>query len=356
MDLARRSIEIITANQAESGAYIAGPNFGPYQYCWFRDGAYCAHALDLWGESTSSTRFFHWSSEVILSRENRLVAAIERARDGQPLEEDMILHTRYTVEGRPVKEMPWSNFQLDGLGTWLWALQQHARLTEVDELPEEMRRAAESLSGYLVALWSVPCYDVWEEADRRLHIYTLASIWAGLQAWKRLNDQIPIQIVDQIRQFVLHNGVLDGAFIRSVGDARIDASLLGVAFPSTIVPLDDSRLVRTVKRIEEQLRRGQGVHRNLQDTYYGGGAWLLLSAWLAKYHLDCGRLGRAEPLLDWVEQQANERGWLPEQIPQNMNEPSYLEPWRGFWGDIASPLLWSHAKYLIAKKTHEGRS
>jgi hypothetical protein len=33
-----------------------------------------------------------------------------------------------------------------------------------------------------------------------------------------------------------------------------------------------------------------------------------------------------------------------------MNDPNYYEPWRERWGDIANPLLWAHAKYIILKQ------
>ncbi|MFP3854342.1 MAG: glycoside hydrolase family 15 protein [Anaerolineales bacterium] len=350
MDLTRKSIEVIKSNQAETGAFGASPNFEPYQYCWFRDGAYCAYALDLWGESEASAKFFSWSAELILSQKDKMETGMQRAWEGESLEEDMILHTRYTLDGRPVEGVPWANFQLDGMGTWLWALKQHLDRSEKTDLDERWMEAVETLRRYLAALWSVPCYDLWEEEARRLHIYTLASIWAGLNAWQGRGNGGAGHDGGQIRQFILNNGLVDGAFVRSIGDPKIDASLLGLALPAEILPGDDPRIVATVRRIEEQLRRGDGVHRNMRDTYYGGGAWLLLSAWLAKYYLDQGQLEQAEPLLAWVEEQAADQGWLPEQVPQNLNDPSFLERWRGFWGEIASPLLWSHAKYLIAKK------
>ena len=57
IDLYRRSIQIILENQSGSGAYIASPHFPTYHYCWFRDGAFCAYAMDLAGERESAARF-----------------------------------------------------------------------------------------------------------------------------------------------------------------------------------------------------------------------------------------------------------------------------------------------------------
>jgi isomaltose glucohydrolase len=54
--------------------------------------------------------------------------------------------------------------------------------------------------------------------------------------------------------------------------------------------------------------------------------------------------------LDWVKAQAGTDGLdgnLPEQTPVNLIDPSQFSPWVAKWGPIATPLLWSHAKYMI---------
>jgi GH15 family glucan-1,4-alpha-glucosidase len=51
-----------------------------------------------------------------------------------------------------------------------------------------------------------------------------------------------------------------------------------------------------------------------------------------------------------VEAQADADGELPEQVPVNLNDPAYLPVWRERWGEIARPLLWSHAKHLILRE------
>jgi GH15 family glucan-1,4-alpha-glucosidase len=57
MDLFQRSIDILLANQHSSGAYVACPTFPVYQFCWFRDAAYVAYALDLVAERTAPDAF-----------------------------------------------------------------------------------------------------------------------------------------------------------------------------------------------------------------------------------------------------------------------------------------------------------
>jgi GH15 family glucan-1,4-alpha-glucosidase len=102
----------------------------------------------------------------------------------------------------------------------------------------------------------------------------------------------------------------------------------------------------TVSQIEHDLHGG-GVRRYAVDTYYGGGEWVLLAAWLGWYYVEIGEQSWAREILEWVEHQADEDSYLPEQIPENLIDPSCYQPWVDKWGEIASPLLWSHAEYII---------
>ncbi len=347
VDLVRRSIEIILQNQAASGAYIASPNLPAYRYSWFRDGAYIAYAMDLAGEHASASRFHAWSAAVINSRQEKVARAIQRANKNEPLQDTDILHTRYTPEGLEGSLEDWPNYQLDGLGTWLWTLQQHAALTGAG-LPVEWQKAARLAAAYLAALWRYPCYDCWEEFPGLVHISTLAAIYGGLEACQKLGLGEYRFSLGEIRSCVEGKGTLDGTFVKAIGRSDIDASLLALATPYTLVEASDKRMQQTVARIERELRQdGGGLHRYAADTYYGGGEWVLLAAWLGWYYLQAGQSQKAGALCRWVEGQADAQGFLPEQVPVALNAPGYLDTWRQRRGEIANPLLWSHANYLI---------
>jgi isomaltose glucohydrolase len=64
--LYQRSIEIILENQSPGGGYIASPNFPTDHYCWFRDGAFIAYAMDLASQHEGAQRFHQW----VAGREN----------------------------------------------------------------------------------------------------------------------------------------------------------------------------------------------------------------------------------------------------------------------------------------------
>ncbi len=90
-----------------------------------------------------------------------------------------------------------------------------------------------------------------------------------------------------------------------------------------------------------------GRQRYVGDTYYGGGEWVLLAAWLGWYYIEAGEWERARELLRWVEAQADADGHLPEQVSEHLLAPDRFAEWEARWGPVAKPLLWSHAMYLI---------
>ena len=343
-ELRLRSIEIILENQSATGAYPASPNFNTYRYSWFRDGAFIAYAMDLVGHHESARRFHQWASETVNQRASVVERAVAKAMGGEALAREDILDTRYSVDGRSGEE-DWPNFQLDGFGTWLWSLEQHQRLAH-STISSSWLEAADRVANYLATLWQRPCYDCWEEFPDKVHTYTLGAVYSGLRSHAYLQGQASETSL-KIKQFVTRKGVRDGYLVKFLGSEQVDSSLLALAVPYAVLAPDDPVMRATVARIEDTLCREGGLHRYAADTYYGGGAWVLLTAWLGWYYLQVGERARAEKALEWVEQRADAAGNLPEQVPTSLNDPAYYEPWRQRWGDIACPLLWSQAMHII---------
>ena len=374
MDLYRRSIQVILQNQADSGAYIASPNFLSYAYCWLRDGSFIAHAMDRVGEYSSARAFFQWVDRTIRCYAWKVDRVLDKLEKGQPLGDSDYLHTRYTLEGEEAAS-EWWNFQLDGYGTWLWALAEHVTITGDTALLNEVAESVQITVRYLSVLWMLPNYDCWEEHPQYIHPHTLAAIYAGLYATETIDGHLAptnasglpnAYVADEIRRFVLEHGVQDGHLVKhisplgetaSVGGqpaAVVDASLIGVATPYRLSPPDDTVMRATVDRIEADLHcPGGGVHRYLADTYYGGGEWVLLAAWLGWYYTEVGEWERARELLHWVEAQADGDGHLPEQVSTHLLAPDRYAEWEARWGPVAKPLLWSHAMYLILYRALE---
>ena len=351
--LFKRSIEIILQNQTPEGAFAASPNFPTYDYCWYRDSSFIAYAMDKVGEYQSAARFHDWAAATITRRSDLIERAVAKARRGEKLLPEDVLHTRYTVNGDPATE-DWPNFQLDGFGTWLWALGEHAQAIREDGsskpnagLRSEWLAAADLVADYLSALWDRPCYDCWEEFPDNIHPHTLAAIYGGLSAHQKFGERDHSAVLLAIRRTITQTAVENNHFVKFIGADGVDASLLGLAVPYRLVAADDSVMVGTVAAIEKMLMKGAGVHRYVEDSYYGGGEWILLTAWLGWYYAEIGEQAKAKQAQAWIEAQVVGQGYLPEQVPYSLNAPEYYEIWCKRWGAIATPLLWSHAKYLI---------
>ncbi|MGH2476163.1 MAG: glycoside hydrolase family 15 protein [Candidatus Limnocylindrales bacterium] len=349
-DLARRSVEIILEGQAPSGAFIAGPTFGQYRYAWLRDGAFIAEALDLVGRGDAAARFHAWVASLIIAAEDgieRSIAAVAEGRSPAPAD---YLHCRYEADGSLGPD-DWPTFQLDGPGIWLWSLAHHARHGGTIGL--EHRRAATLATRYLAALWDQPSYDAWEESPDHVHTSTLAAILAGLRAAGRLMDGSSSEEAARAAAEALVADRLlrpDQAFTKWDGNPAVDGSLLWMSAPYELVGPDHPAFAATLRRIETDLVSVDGgVHRYVDDTYYGGGEWLLLTGALGRVYLRRAAAGdrdRAIGCLRWIERQAGPDGSLPEQVATRAPHPERIAEWEASWGTSASPLLWSHATYL----------
>jgi GH15 family glucan-1,4-alpha-glucosidase len=350
--LSEVSRSVIRAGQAPSGAYLAAPNFANYRYSWFRDGAFIAHAMQLAGDRESARRFHEWAIGVILREASRAESAIARSEAGLPVAGGHFIRARYPPDG-VLDDDHWPNFQLDGLGSWLWSL--HAYAAANDTSPTGMADAVEIVARYLGQLWQTPCFDCWEENNDQVHVSTLSAIHAGLRAAAALLESSRWATeAAAIRAFVLQRGTVDGALRKHLGTEQLDASLVWVATPFRLLEPTAPVMRHTVDRVAESLTGpGGGIRRYLGDTYYGGGEWVLLTAHLGWYWAELGERERAQRALQWVEQAADAQGRLPEQVLSGVQRPDLVSSWTARWGTVATPLLWSHAAYLILRHAVE---
>lgn len=367
--LYQKSIQIIKEGQSASGAYIASPNFPTYHYCWLRDGSFTAHAMDVAGEAESAEAFFRWVGKTIQKYGYKVAEVRRHLESGLPIGKDDTLHTRFTLDGEEdTLDSTWGNFQVDGYGTWLWALAEHVRRTGNASLLRELAAPVDITLEYLDLVWKLPNYDCWEEYPEYLHPYSLATVYGGLAAVDGLirDGLFETRAVDvkglanQVFDFLQRYAVVDGVFVKHIRPSNgkdapaqsagsgVDASMLGLAIPYHVFPLDHPLIVGTIQAIEKDLHRPQGgVYRYKEDVYYGGGEWILLAAWLGWYYAQVGDLDRAAELLRWIESQADGELQFAEQISDHILAPEQYEPWLKKWGPVAKPLLWSHAMYII---------
>ena len=348
--LADTSLEIIVSLQDASGAYPASPSFSAYRgYSWFRDGAFIADGVSAYGAADSATRFFDWCSGILLSREEQIDRVVAAAAAGSPVSDIEMLPTRFTFAGDSGAD-DWWDFQLDGYGTWLWAVAAHAERHGLQL--ENWLRAIELTVDYLVSSWNRPCFDWWEEHTDEVHVSTLGCVLAGLSAIAKsgvLDNDRQVRVyttVKAIEALVAAQGTPDGHLSKWLGSNEVDASLLSLVGLMGVVPASGAVGSATIAAIDEQLNVGGGVHRYSRDTFYGGGQWPLLSCMLGLAFAAQGDSSRALAQLRWVAGTATEVGELPEQVPLHLLDSGMRQEWVDRWGSVATPLLWSHAMYL----------
>jgi GH15 family glucan-1,4-alpha-glucosidase len=343
--LVDRSVRVLLAGQSETGAFVASPGYATYRFAWLRDGSFCADALDRHGECEAAAAFHAWVCRTILAMRSTVERITVAARTAGV---SSMLPTRFELDGRTESgEEDWPNFQLDGYGTWLWAFGEHVARRGHD-LAEHERITVELVAGYVAAAGDRPCYDCWEESVDRRHASTLGASVAGLRAAARMLDDDSLREASAALSDILDRDfVRDGSFVKHDATDGVDASLLWLGLPFGVVKLDDPRFVRTAERVERELAvRDGGVRRYLGDTFYGGGEWVLLTAWSGWVHHAAGRPEAAYERLAWIEAQATPQLDLPEQVGVHPQDPGRVAEWVNRWGPVASPLLWSHAMYL----------
>jgi GH15 family glucan-1,4-alpha-glucosidase len=352
---AQDSTMIIKLNQHPSGSYVACPLFSHYGYSWLRDGTFTAFAMDLSGESESAGQFYHWVNRVLQDKRSSVNELIRKHNEGVWIERNEFLNTRYHLDGRE-DHSDWGNFQLDGYGAWIWGLCEHIRLTGNRSLLDEYRTSIELAVDYLCTFWLFPSYDCWEEYPDFVHPATLACLYGGLHALGELESRQPLlDKAEEIRRFILEHTVLEGRFVKSVQfvDGHwqhvlpgVDASLLWLSLPFGVVEPSHPLMQTTLLAVEKELKH-KGIQRYAADTYYGGGEWLLLTAWYGWMKGELGDAAEARRCLDWIISKADGLGRLPEQVPDSLRNPAAYEDWTGRLGKPALPLLWSHAMLLV---------
>ncbi|HEX6207515.1 MAG TPA: glycoside hydrolase family 15 protein [Actinomycetota bacterium] len=341
------SLRVLRSGRRPSGAVLASPTFPVYRYSWLRDGAFIAEAFAASREREAAKAFHRWATGTV-ERYGHKVEALERGIPDAITDAD-VLHPRYTEEGEEVQDPLWSNFQLDGHGFWLAALARHVEAGIAK--PREVLDAVGLTTRYLRLLWDRPCADCWEEHDGLIHPTTLCAVAAGLRAAAEiLDDPEPAETGKAALARVRERGLTSGGSLaKHEGVEDVDASALLVLGPLGPFEPDDPIVGATLARIEADLVADcGGVHRYLDDGYYGGGLWVVLSGSLARVHALAGNTDRAREVLAWVEATADRDGALPEQVSTHLRKPEMLSVWEAKWGPVARPLLWSHAMHVLA--------
>ncbi|ACX72639.1 oligosaccharide amylase [Methanocaldococcus vulcanius M7] len=325
----------------KEGGIIAAPSLYPdYRYVWGRDGSYISIALDLFGIRGVSDRFFEFMSKI-------------QNADGSWLQ-------NYYVNGKPRL----TAIQNDQIGSLLWAMDVHYRLTGNRKFVERYWENIEKAGNYLnnVALNFTPCFDLWEEKFG-VFAYTIGAVYAGLKCAysmsKAVNKREDVKhwgkTLEYLKKEVPKRFYLEDEerFAKSINplNKEIDTSILGLSYPFNLIAVDDERMIKTAESIEKAFNyKVGGIGRYPEDTYFGGNPWIITTLWLSLYYrrlynvlkskgVDKDKrkpyIEKSKKLFDWAVKYSFD-GLFPEQIHKELGVPI-----------SAIPLGWSNAMFLI---------
>jgi len=381
-ELIKASKEVIADGSLENGAIVAAnsdravyPSTSQdYRYVWVRDAAYVCMAADLLGLRDIPERFFGWCL-------NRAEGFQQTGLFCNAYHVNGTLHgTLVPPNGLRVPRNVadkcidlihcGTQFQPDQSGSLLLAIAHHAEHfnVEVSKFADLIEKTADGICrSWRGNAFVLPCFDLWEErcvppGQRRCHTYSLAMCISGLR--------VAIRLAGKKKTWLRTEKEMSNVFVemysRSTGslprtyragrmaergktrkeDSLPDTSLLGLVYPSGILDPLDEKMARTVHElIERNTTNDGGLLRYPGDLYCGGvrkgwvtltgaGAWPLLSFWMAIYYCLCQDNSSAEKHFNWPLARINK--YIPEQIFRDKSKPSI------------SPLLWSHAMFVIA--------
>ncbi|MEM0263429.1 MAG: glycoside hydrolase family 15 protein [Saccharolobus sp.] len=335
-----------------NGSIIASSDFSfvkvygdSYQYCWPRDAAIAAYALDIAGYKELAIRHFNFISELLSS-------------------EGFLYHKYSPNKTLASSWHPWIYkgkkiypIQEDETALELWAIASHyERYSDIDEISylykKFVKPALKFIMSYMEEGLPKPSFDLWEERYG-IHIYTISTIYGALTKGSKLAKDMGDEILSEdlldtaslMKEITLKRMTYNGRFIRRIDeegnqDLTIDASLYSPAFFGLISP-EDPIMVKTINEIEAKLKVSNGIIRYENDMYQRRkkqpNPWLITTLWLAEYYADIKNKNKALDYIMWVLNRALPTGFLPEQVDPETFEPTSV-----------TPLIWSHAEFIIA--------
>ncbi|TRM85331.1 glycoside hydrolase family 15 protein, partial [Sulfolobus sp. A20-N-G8] len=220
-----------------------------------------------------------------------------------------LLHPLYTVDGNdppPEMEISWlrgykdskpvrvgnaaaSQVQLDIEGFLIDAIYKYFSMTNDKVFIEENKEKIQYIADWVSKNWMLRDAGMWEDRGKPLH-YTHSKVmmWVTLDRAEKILG-LSYGEKDKLRDWIMRNCVKEGSFVRSSDSNDVDANLLTLPLYG-FVQVNDEILLRTLKRVEEELHVKGFVKRYSNDSL--GDAmhpFSLASIWLSRIYLRLAR-------------------------------------------------------------------
>ncbi len=280
-----------------------------YRYVWIRDSAMISEALLFSGYLVEARRIINFLLGLVNFTSKPLLHPLYTVDGNDPPPEIEIPWLRGYKDSKPVRigNAAASQVQLDIEGFLVDAIYKYFKLTNDKVFIEENKEKIEYIANWVSKNWMLRDAGMWEDRGKPLH-YTHSKVmmWVTLDRAEKILD-LSYGEKDKLRDWIMRNCVKDGSFVRSSDSGDVDANLLTLPLYG-FIRVDDEIFLRTLQRIEEELRVNGFVKRYSKDSL--GEAmhpFSLASIWLSRIYL---RLGRRDEALELIRKVLKPSGGL----------------------------------------------
>lgn len=378
-EIYKRSILLFPLlTNAETGGIIASPevdeNFtrcGRYAYCWPRDAVFITKAMDILKMEKETEKFYKCFCKKTQSKNG-------------------MWEQRFYTDG---KLAPCWGYQVDETASVVFGVYEHYKYTKSEKFLKDNLQMCEKAISFLkkyVKDWleidgreerdkdkvqeeiensinrqghKYPVsYDIWEENDKGVHFYSLASIYSAFDKMLAIyrvlgknvsefennrlkeekvskNEREIEKIQVELKKYIEDN-LYDNekkSYVRNTEDRRMDISLLGAVTPFNVFKPKETKVKNTVERINLNIRTYTGGYQRYEgDGYMNGNPWPIANLWMTLYYLEAGEKKLAKETFDFVVKTAGKHFYLGEQVDNSTLKPNWV-----------IGLGWSHAMFII---------
>lgn len=337
----RRSLLVLRAlTDRDTGGIAAAPTTSlpedlggvrnwDYRYCWLRDSALTIQAMATHGAAHHEWR--DWLLRAIAGDDRHLRIMYGLAGEHLGPEQELE-HLPGYAGSRPVRigNGAAAQYQADVVGEVMMALDRLRRVgIPEDHFSWSLQR---HLLRYAAAHVDRPDQGIWEiRGEPQSFTHSRVMMWAafdrGVRAVEDFGLHGPVEhwraLRDRLRAEVEEHGYRAdlGTFTQHYATTEVDAALL-VLPQCGFVAWDDPRMLRTVARIEAELRDSCGLVRRYRtrtgvDGLPGDeGSFLICSFWLVNQYAHTGRLAEADALFETLVSYAGDLGLLSEEYDE----------------------------------------
>jgi GH15 family glucan-1,4-alpha-glucosidase len=300
-----------------------------YRYCWLRDSYFVVQTLNRLGATRTMEAYLHYIDHIIASSTADTLQPLYGIT-GDPRAEEKIATSLSGYRGMgPVRfgNLAAEQVQHDVYGSVILAATQlffDERLVRSGDqvLLERLYR----LGKRAVATFEEPDAGPWEFRGRlQRHTFSAAISWAGCDRLARIARRVGDAIAARdwsARATYMREEILQHAwseerqcFTSAFGNRDLDATAL--LLPELgLLPATDPRFLKTLERIEEELRVGDLLFRYKHADDFGQpeNAFTICAFWYVNALAAAGRVDEARERFSRLLERRNALGLLSEDI------------------------------------------